>query len=379
MDNCSIIDHLSKENNQAFNLMASNLTLINTTTFFDSILDDESEIGVYWYLNLLTVNKDKNIMKSVDIKIYDANETEIFTSKTNENGELNWIPIKEKSIYKYITIKNNPHKITAKKSGKDKYSGSEWISINKNNTAENQTIQLNKKKKESEADLQDTLYIFCICFMVIITVFIILMTVNIYLARKKAGLYGLNQYNSVDKKPSQVSTKSIGNLSGEVITCSECGTEINEDSKFCPHCGEYFEGDEFACSGCGSKLAGDASSCPKCGKIFEQDQSSRVKDKEKKGTSEPKLFCSECGAVVVIKDQKCPGCGAIFSGPSLANLKDKKDQKIAQKITEKEEKKIKKQKEIKEIIGDESYMCSICGADVSEKSSKCPKCGTELE
>jgi rubrerythrin len=289
-------------------------------------------------------------------------------------------------------IDHNPFTITASKNGKTKNSYKDIIKINSTNSAQNLIIKLTKKEDNDELDLEYTLWVMCICFIVIISVFTILLSVNIYLVRKKAGLSRLSGPVGLDKSKESKSRVH----GGEVITCSECGTEITEDALFCPHCGEFFEGDEFTCSGCNYKLSDDATSCPKCGKIFDHKVELRSKRKDRTGLASggkeidetsDKLFCSDCGAVVDDKDSRCPGCGLSFSDDySKGGLKKEtqitssssKGVKRAYKVTAKDEERIKK-REIESAVGDDSYICSMCGGAVSERATSCPNCGTELE
>ena len=64
----------------------------------------------------------------------------------------------------------------------------------------------------------------------------------------------------------------------------------------------------------------------------------------------------------------------------------KKAKKFAYKLTAEEEEEAEAETEKEKEEGndylsdsDESYMCLVCGAAVSEKAKSCPKCGTELE
>jgi predicted amidophosphoribosyltransferase len=222
--------------------------------------------------------------------------------------------------------------------------------------------------------------------MTLVTVFLILMSINVYLARKKVGLDKYSTIGGPYKNQRTFGTDS------DLITCSECGAQVTDDADFCPHCGEYFEGEEVFCPGCSARINEKDTSCPKCGRIFEENKDEKnreqvdgktsKKQKDSKSTLKiEKLLCSECGAVVDSSDTKCPGCGFEFK----ESLKHKKG-KVARKITGAEEK-AKLQKTLEALEGSEyiegdykdDYMCSICGAGVSGKAKVCPKCGTELE
>ena len=48
-----------------------------------------------------------------------------------------------------------------------------------------------------------------------------------------------------------------------LIKCSECGKEISDKAKVCPHCGA--ENDIIYCPECGKQLSSKATICPNCG------------------------------------------------------------------------------------------------------------------
>ena len=59
--------------------------------------------------------------------------------------------------------------------------------------------------------------------------------------------------------------------------CSNCGKEIKEDSKFCPHCGEGVKQKTpettsgIICPKCGSTIPFGSTVCVKCGNSLNQD------------------------------------------------------------------------------------------------------------
>ena len=53
------------------------------------------------------------------------------------------------------------------------------------------------------------------------------------------------------------------------MNCSNCGKEITNAAKFCPHCGAAQEHTKF-CVHCGEKIDVDCVVCPKCGKQVEE-------------------------------------------------------------------------------------------------------------
>jgi parallel beta-helix repeat protein len=397
--NCTI----SKKNPQTFELKNSTLMTINSTfPFLHNIrksvyLDIDSKLALVWYVNLLTVDKKNKSLGGVDFIITNQSEVEIFKGKTDENGRAKWLPLVEKTLTFKKELIHNPYKIISSKSKND-YKGSKYISSNSSNFDKYLLIELSKEEKDEETNWQDSILMMCICIMVIITVFILMLSINLYLARRKAGL---NKYDGIiiEDRYSKGGGKADPVGTKEFITCSECGTQVTEDATFCPHCGDYFEGDEFRCPGCDYKLTEKDKSCPKCGRIFDEDQEDIEKVKtqtsQRKATrkKDEKLFCSECGGVVNANDLRCPGCDLEFSKRSADKKKTtiKDGKKLAFKVTGQEEKELDKNKakdrKIKMDEGhldrsrdeDNEYMCSICGATVKETTKKCPKCGTELE
>jgi len=377
----------------AFQLISSNLTIINVTHNKIGSIDETSELIISWYFNLRTLDKKDQPLDSVEVTIIDNTSLTVVTkAKTDASGRLNWIILKAKSYRNNeLAVDYNPYKIIANKKGKTQYSITNYLDINETNSAQPQVFNLGKKKEKDEDDFQDTLLTFCICFIVIITVFIILLSINIYLVRKKAGLSAYNQYSLENGRSKKQTSPGEG-----MITCSECGTEVAENAKFCPHCGDFFEGDEFTCPGCSAKLKEDASSCSKCGKVFDSNDKS-IKDREvrsPRSTSasprtveekDDKLYCSECGGVVDDSDRSCPGCGSKFYKLKAKSNVDKKSNKQegttqALKVTAKEELLLRKDRDAELTdFTDDTFMCSICGEAVKESSKNCPKCGTEFE
>lgn len=71
------------------------------------------------------------------------------------------------------------------------------------------------------------------------------------------------------------------------VKCKQCGSEIEENQKFCPECGEKIGN---FCKQCGYKLENKQKFCPECG-------ASQVLTcpKCKKEISENSKFCPECG------------------------------------------------------------------------------------
>ncbi len=372
MINSSILHENSFKGNETV-LLNSSLAFINVS-YNDSIeLDQASEVTIYWYLNLITLDKKNKKLDLVDISIYDGFDNFIDNYTTNEEGELYWIILAQKKI----GDKNfNPYVLVASKKG--------YIQLKKDdlfidiNTSSPYIIKLSKSDKDSEPDYQQTIFTVCVCVIVIICVFLSLLAINMFIIRRRARSVGLDPLLfGEDKQKTDL-------MKGDIITCSECGAQVSPDEKFCPHCGDYFEGEEFECPGCNTLVSEKAKSCPKCGKTFETEEkelSKASKSTKPSGTSvissgeKEKLFCSECGAVIIDKDKRCPGCGLILR--DKARMGDK-DTKYAFKVTAAEEAKLRKIEKSSNLNGD-TYMCSMCGASIKEDTVKCPKCGIEFE
>lgn len=53
------------------------------------------------------------------------------------------------------------------------------------------------------------------------------------------------------------------------MKCSKCGADVNEGTKFCPHCGnEMSKKKVFACPKCGARVEEGTPNCEKCGQPF---------------------------------------------------------------------------------------------------------------
>lgn len=76
-----------------------------------------------------------------------------------------------------------------------------------------------------------------------------------------------------------------------LISCKECGREVSDSAKVCPHCGANVIKDIF-CQNCGAKIPGNTSYCPSCG--F-QVRSSCTSKKDKTVTALLGLFLGSLG------------------------------------------------------------------------------------
>jgi parallel beta-helix repeat protein len=414
----STITH-EKQSNSSFAVVLnnSNLKMVNVTSSdaFEEIveLDEASELLICRYKNFHIVNKKNAGLEGVDISIKDDNGNFVRNYTTNYTGQLNWIILKQKQFSGKNKILNySIYTITPSKKGYIKKDYPFSISSTEPTTT---VITMEKSEKDTEDEFTRTLYMFCICGIVVFLVFIIFMAINVRIVKKRLNASGIKSLDSIASKPGGLGP------GGEIITCSECGAQVTSDVKFCPHCGEYFEGEEFTCPGCSAVVKEDAYSCSKCGRIFEKDtkregaipKSGAGKEDRAGSEKTEKRYCSECGGLVTDQEDRCPGCGLLFESGSeeksstklkgtterhsealktigndykkekkvpehLSSLKDTK--KRARKITEEEEADLKK-KDIQKSDqkSDNIYMCSVCGEEISDDTKKCPKCGIEFE
>ena len=102
---------------------------------------------------------------------------------------------------------------------------------------------------------------------------------------------GLGVGGQFGSQMSSVSSKfdtTGGKKTTEKIKCNKCGSEVDENQKFCPECGEKIGN---FCKECGAKLARKGQKfCPECGasQVFTCPKCKKEIDKKSK-------FCPECG------------------------------------------------------------------------------------
>lgn len=97
------------------------------------------------------------------------------------------------------------------------------------------------------------------------------------------GQFG-NQINSVSSKMNTTGERKTI----EKVKCNKCGSEVEENQKFCPECGEKIGN---FCKECGAKLSKKGQKfCPECGasQLY-------LCPKCKKEINENSKFCPECG------------------------------------------------------------------------------------
>ena len=96
------------------------------------------------------------------------------------------------------------------------------------------------------------------------------------------GQFGRQMGNVADKFDTTGKHKNK-----EIIKCKNCGSEVDENQKFCPECGEKIGN---FCKQCGAKLAKKQKFCPECGasQVFLCPKCNKEIDENSK-------FCPECG------------------------------------------------------------------------------------
>ncbi|WP_455392287.1 zinc ribbon domain-containing protein [[Eubacterium] cellulosolvens] len=389
LDNCTLFQNLntSIKAKNSVEIFDSKLKMVNITnnTELEKLVkfNGESNLFIYWYLHLrLMDDKDQGI-GFVHISIQDSVGNLVLNDTETDNiGRLGWIKLLHKKYGpKGETINYNPYELTASKKGY----ADRTVQFVIPTTEVPKVVILKKAEEEPEDDFMRTIYLVCVCGIVVFLVFVIFMAINVRLMKRRLDASGLRIV-----EPGLGGAKGTGANGEDIVTCSECGTQVTADVKFCPHCGEYFEGEEFTCPGCGAVVQEDDTTCSKCGRIFDKSSASmksragkkrpdKVITEGKKKTS--KKYCSECGAVVSDDEERCPGCGLLFEIPKhLHKIDTKKSAPSARRLTEAEEVELEHKGEQKKGKTSENlYMCSICGAEINEESKRCPKCGIEFE
>ncbi|AQR98177.1 MULTISPECIES: SPFH domain-containing protein [Clostridium] len=97
--------------------------------------------------------------------------------------------------------------------------------------------------------------------------------------------------------------KNDSNKKRENVNCSNCGASYSINAKFCPECGDKYN----PCHKCGADLKEDATVCPECG----SEKPKLCNNCGYKIENENTKFCPECGTSLI---QKCSSCGTEING-----------------------------------------------------------------
>lgn len=111
--------------------LEDNTFVIFLNSKFSSLFfaDEKSTVEVWWYLHVITKWQNGLVIDNASVTILSSKGTKIFSGKTDKNGEINWIKIKEKSITKLESDVFTPHNVTA-----DKFGEKGWKEITVNET-----------------------------------------------------------------------------------------------------------------------------------------------------------------------------------------------------------------------------------------------------
>lgn len=92
-----------------------------------------------------------------------------------------------------------------------------------------------------------------------------------------------------------------------MVTCQNCGMEMDDTAKFCKNCGSEIIQEEAVeistvnlCPSCGSEINDDIKFCPNCGSKIESEPASE---------SNQTKFCTNCGFEMDSSLKFCPECG----------------------------------------------------------------------
>lgn len=128
--------------------------------------------------------------------------------------------------------------------------------------------------------------------------------------------------NDMTKDSSESEAESVKEESGEsaLNKCSNCGTELKYEEKFCPNCGQStdFKKDNYPknfCPNCGEKLSKSVKFCPNCGFDLNNISGNNVNP----GTGQ-NLPARKEPIVSVILSFVFPGLGQFYNGQSTKGV-----------------------------------------------------------
>ena len=165
------------------------------------------------------------------------------------------------------------------------------------------------------------------------------------------------------------------------MECSNCGAEIEDDSKFCEECGAKVEIVK-KCPKCGNENPANAKFCVECGESLDNDDPEDSEDKE-----DVKSDVSEDDGDSDSSEDKNAGDSDVSGDDGDSDSsEDKDDEKVkesAEEVTKKEETKddndSKSKSSSSDKLEDNEQFCSNCGEKVPKDSARCIFCGEWLQ
>ena len=165
------------------------------------------------------------------------------------------------------------------------------------------------------------------------------------------------------------------------MECSNCGAEIEDDSKFCEECGAKVEIVK-KCPKCGNENPANAKFCLECGESLDKDDSEDSEDKE-----DVKSDVSEDDGDSDSSEDKNAGDSDVSGDDGDSDSsEDKDDEKVkesSEEVTKKEETKddndSKSKSSSSDKLEDNEQFCSNCGEKVPKDSARCIFCGEWLQ
>ena len=158
------------------------------------------------------------------------------------------------------------------------------------------------------------------------------------------------------------------------MECSNCGAEIEDDSKFCEECGAKLEIVK-KCPACGNENPANAKFCLECGESLDKDDSEDSEDKED--------VKSDVSEEASDSDSDVSGDDGDSESDSSEDKDDEKVKESAEEVTKKKETEddndSKSKSSSSDKLEDNEQFCSNCGEKVPKDSARCIFCGEWLQ
>ena len=158
------------------------------------------------------------------------------------------------------------------------------------------------------------------------------------------------------------------------MECSNCGAEIEDDSKFCEECGAKVEIVK-KCPKCGNENPANAKFCLECGESLDKDDSEDSEDKED--------VKSDVSEEASDSDSDVSGDDGDSESDSSEDKDDEKVKESAEEVTKKKETEddndSKSKSSSSDKLEDNEQFCSNCGEKVPKDSARCIFCGEWLQ